>query len=165
MDWWGVMLPLYFYKWDDTIGGEMVKRGVDNPLVAAYMFEHVIPHYDVRAGLPSVTVPTLVCSGRHDWVTPVERMRGDRRAHSERGAGDVRSKRSYAVHRGAGEVRRRRARLSRADELNYGCIRRDFDSSRTAVRRNSQQIDVPYRKEPDRMSIRLLLRFRLLREN
>jgi len=71
MEWWGVMLPLYFYKWDDTIGGQMVKRGVDNPQTAAYMFENVIPSYDVREGLPSVTAPTLVCSGRHDWVTPV----------------------------------------------------------------------------------------------
>lgn len=71
MDWWEVMLPLYFHTWDDTIGGRMIKRGVDDPLVAAYMFEKVIPNYDVRAGLPSVSVPTLVCSGRHDWVTPV----------------------------------------------------------------------------------------------
>ncbi len=71
MAWWEVMLPLYFYAWDDTIGGQMIKRGVDDPFVAAYMFEHVIPNYDVRAGLPSVAVPTLVCSGRHDWVTPV----------------------------------------------------------------------------------------------
>ena len=71
ISWWEVMLPLYFHKWDDKIGGEMIKRGVDNPLVAAYMFENVIPQYDVRAGLPSISVPTLVCSGRHDWVTPV----------------------------------------------------------------------------------------------
>lgn len=71
MKWWEVMLPLYFYKWDDVIGGQMVKRGVDNPLVAAYMFENIIPKYDVRDQLPSVTVPTLICSGRHDWVTPV----------------------------------------------------------------------------------------------
>lgn len=71
MAWWEVMLPLYFHKWDDQIGGAMIKRGVDDPLVAAYMFEYEIPKYDVRAGLPSVTAPTLICSGRHDWVTPV----------------------------------------------------------------------------------------------
>jgi proline iminopeptidase len=71
MEWWKVMLPLYFYAWDDKIGGQIIKRGVDDPLVAAYMFEKEIPHYDVPAGLPSVSVPTLVCSGRHDWVTPV----------------------------------------------------------------------------------------------
>jgi proline iminopeptidase len=65
------MLPLYFHNWDDKIGGEMTKRGVDDPLVAAYMFEHIIPSYDVSADLPGVTAPTLVCSGRHDWVTPV----------------------------------------------------------------------------------------------
>jgi len=71
MAWWEVMLPLYFYKWDDSIGGQMIKRGVDDPLVAAYMFENEIPKYDVRNQLHLVTVPTLVCSGRHDWVTPV----------------------------------------------------------------------------------------------
>jgi proline iminopeptidase len=69
--WWEVMMPLYFYAWDDTVHGPMVKRGVDDPHVAAFMFTEVIPHYDVRPGLPTVTAPTLVCSGRHDWVTPV----------------------------------------------------------------------------------------------
>jgi proline iminopeptidase len=69
--WWDVMLPLYFAHWDEKIGQEMIERGVDNPLVAAYMFEHVIPKYDVRQRLGEITVPTLVISGRHDWVTPV----------------------------------------------------------------------------------------------
>ncbi|MCO5223267.1 MAG: alpha/beta hydrolase [Thermomicrobiales bacterium] len=69
--WWEVMIPLYFHRWNKEREDALVKRGKDNPLVAAYMFEKIIPHYDVRAGLPSLSVPTLVCSGRHDWVTPV----------------------------------------------------------------------------------------------
>jgi proline iminopeptidase len=69
--WWDVMLPLYFAKWDAKIGGEMIERGVTNPLVTAYMFKEIIPHYDVRPRLREINVPTLVIAGRHDWVTPV----------------------------------------------------------------------------------------------
>jgi proline iminopeptidase len=71
LDWWHVMIPLYFAHWDERRGREMIARGVDNPFVAAYMFEHVIPHYDVRPQLGSIEIPTLVVSGRQDWVTPV----------------------------------------------------------------------------------------------
>jgi proline iminopeptidase len=69
--WWDVMMPLYFAHWDDKRGSEMVSRIIGNPLVAAYMFATIIPHYDVRQGLPTIRVPTLVVSGREDWVTPV----------------------------------------------------------------------------------------------
>jgi len=69
--WWDVMLPLYFAHWDPARGREMIERGVDNPLVAAYMFAQIIPSYDVRAQLGQIRVPTLVVAGRHDWVTPV----------------------------------------------------------------------------------------------
>jgi proline iminopeptidase len=69
--WWDVMMPLYFYQWDAKRGAEMIERGVDNPLVAAYMFQEIIPYYDVRPQLAGIAVPTLVVSGRHDWVTPV----------------------------------------------------------------------------------------------
>lgn len=69
--WWDIMLPLYFYRWDARIGTEMIERGIDNPLVAAYMFTHEIPKYDVRPQLGEIAVPTLIVAGRHDWVTPV----------------------------------------------------------------------------------------------
>ncbi|HEX5498904.1 MAG TPA: alpha/beta hydrolase [Thermomicrobiales bacterium] len=69
--WWEIMMPLYFYKWDDTIGGEMIARGVDSPQVASYMFREIIPHYDVRPRLGEISAPTLIAAGRHDWVTPV----------------------------------------------------------------------------------------------
>lgn len=65
---WDMMMPLYFYNWDDTIGGEMVKRGVDDRVAAANTFEHIIPQYDVRDGLPSLSAPTLVCSGLRGWA-------------------------------------------------------------------------------------------------
>jgi len=68
--WWEVMLPLYFHRYDSDRGAAMLGRTVGNPEVARYMFEHVIPHYDVRPQLGAVTAPTLVIAGRHDWVTP-----------------------------------------------------------------------------------------------
>ncbi|MGI8476607.1 MAG: alpha/beta fold hydrolase [Thermomicrobiales bacterium] len=71
MRWWEIMMPLYFAHWDAKRGDEMIKRGVDNPKVAAYMFRHEIPKFDVRGHLKSMKVPTLVIAGRRDWVTPV----------------------------------------------------------------------------------------------
>ncbi len=68
--WWDVMLPLYFYRYDSVVGTAMLGRTVGNPEVARYMFDQVIPHYDVRPQLGAITAPTLVISGRHDWITP-----------------------------------------------------------------------------------------------
>ena len=69
--WWDIMLPLYFHRWDARIGTAMIERGINNPRVAAHMFRHEIPKYDVRPRLGEVNVPTLIVAGRHDWVTPV----------------------------------------------------------------------------------------------
>jgi proline iminopeptidase len=69
--WWDVMLPLYFAHWNPVRGQQLIERGIVNPLVAAYMFEKIIPVYDVRPQLGNIRVPTLVLAGRHDWVTPV----------------------------------------------------------------------------------------------
>jgi len=68
--WWDVMLPLYFHRYDSVVGGAMLGRTVGNPEVARYMFDQVIPHYDVRPRLGTITAPTLVIAGRHDWITP-----------------------------------------------------------------------------------------------
>jgi len=68
--WWEVMLPLYFHHYDSTVGAAMLGRTVGNPEVARYMFDQVIPHYDVRPLLGTITAPTLVIAGRHDWITP-----------------------------------------------------------------------------------------------
>jgi proline iminopeptidase len=71
LDWWEIMMPLYFAHWDADRGEEMIKRGKDNPEVASHMFRHEIPKFDVRSQLRAMTMPTLVIAGRHDWVTPV----------------------------------------------------------------------------------------------
>lgn len=68
--WWDVMLPLYFHRYDPAVGEAMLGRTIGNPEIARYMFERGIPQYDVRPRLGAITVPTLIISGRHDWITP-----------------------------------------------------------------------------------------------
>lgn len=68
--WWDVMLPLYFHRYDPEAGAAMLGRTIGNPEIARHMFAHEIPHYDVRPRLDAIGVPTLVISGRHDWITP-----------------------------------------------------------------------------------------------
>lgn len=68
--WWEVMLPLYFHRYDQAVGDALLGRTIGNPEIARYMFEHEIPHYDVREQLGAIHVPTLVISARHDWITP-----------------------------------------------------------------------------------------------
>lgn len=67
--WWKLITPLYYAKWDDKYwaGGG---RGHHNAELMSHMWKNVMPHFDVRPGLPTVTAPTLVMGGRHDWVTP-----------------------------------------------------------------------------------------------
>jgi proline iminopeptidase len=68
--WWDVMLPLYFHKYDDKIGREMIQRGIGSPLLSATMFQDAIPKYDVESKLKFITAPTLILVGRDDWITP-----------------------------------------------------------------------------------------------
>jgi proline iminopeptidase len=68
--WWDVMLPLYFHHYNPVVGRAMMGRTTGNPAIARYMFEQVIPHYDMRSQLGTITAPTLIIAGRHDWITP-----------------------------------------------------------------------------------------------
>jgi proline iminopeptidase len=69
--WWETCMPLYFHKPDAAIIADLESRMRGEVVVANYMMANEIPNYDVRAGLASVTAPTLVIAGRYDWVTPV----------------------------------------------------------------------------------------------
>lgn len=69
--WWQTCMPLYFHKPNAEIIAEVEGRMRGEVVVANYMMANEIPKYDVREGLASVTVPTLVIAGRYDWVTPV----------------------------------------------------------------------------------------------
>jgi proline iminopeptidase len=69
-EWWRVCLPLYFHEPDETICAELLGREHAQLGVVNYMMAHEIPNYNVVGRLGEITVPTLVMSGRHDWVTP-----------------------------------------------------------------------------------------------
>lgn len=67
--WWKVMNPLYYYRWDDKYW-EGKDRSRPNAELMSYLWREVMPHYNVQDRLSEITVPTLVLGGRHDWVTP-----------------------------------------------------------------------------------------------
>lgn len=102
---WDGMLPLHFVHWNDTIGREMLERGVGNPRVAAHMFAHVIPRFDVRPHLAGIAVPTLVAAGRG--------VRIPRRAHPTGGARRLRGEQPLRLHRGTSALQRDRPPLRR----------------------------------------------------
>lgn len=70
-DWWATCMPLYFRNPDDKVIAAVEDRMTGAFEVANYMMANEIPKYDVREALPSVTIPTLVLAGKHDWVTPL----------------------------------------------------------------------------------------------
>ena len=68
---WFPVFQSYFHEWDDEVGADLDARTV---------YEHrawnvatsLLGTFNVLDKLPSVTIPTLVTSGRHDTVTPPE---------------------------------------------------------------------------------------------
>ncbi|RST59746.1 alpha/beta hydrolase [Siminovitchia terrae] len=77
--WWDECFALYFYKKDEQLMYETGNRPIGSLEVCNYTFKHFMPHYDVRAQLPKLTMPVLIVAGRHDWITPVsqaEEMKG-----------------------------------------------------------------------------------------
>jgi proline iminopeptidase len=67
---WQTIMPLYFHAYDDALGRQIVARIRGNPVTSATMFRIDMPCYDVEDRLGSITAPTLITVGRHDWVTP-----------------------------------------------------------------------------------------------
>lgn len=66
------LLPLYFHRYDEAVGTEMLRRmrmGVD---AFNHAFLECLPSYDVSADLGRIEVPTLVLGGRHDWFPSLE---------------------------------------------------------------------------------------------
>jgi len=69
--WWDAMFELYFYNKDPQIMFETGNRPIGSQEVANYTFKYLMPQYDVRNQIKNIKIPTLVVSGRHDWITPV----------------------------------------------------------------------------------------------
>ncbi|TDD50007.1 alpha/beta hydrolase [Nonomuraea terrae] len=71
-DCWREILPLYDHDYDPAKVEERVAATPYHYRTHNYAFAVNQPHYDIKHLLPSITAPTLVTVGRHDWITPVE---------------------------------------------------------------------------------------------
>jgi proline iminopeptidase len=70
MRWNEVVGPLYYRTFPPLAQLEnATARMIFGPEVAEHVMRYDIPSYDVRAELGAIKVPTLVLTGRHDWVT------------------------------------------------------------------------------------------------
>lgn len=69
---WRMIVPLY----DHDLTPEKVEARLRNTIyhheAHNAAFAENMPNYDIKDRLPSITAPTLVTVGRHDWITPVE---------------------------------------------------------------------------------------------
>ena len=68
---WSELIPLYDFEYDPEKSAAAVEAGIYRHEAHNWCFQHNWGAYDLKAQLPSVTVPTLVTVGRRDWVTPV----------------------------------------------------------------------------------------------
>jgi proline iminopeptidase len=67
---WMTYLPLYFKKYDPAVGAEMDRRTVYSVAAQNHANVHCLPSFNTLDDLSRITVPTLVISGRADWITP-----------------------------------------------------------------------------------------------
>lgn len=64
-----LVLPTYAHASTAGALSDLGLSGFD-PEIAAAFFANCLPHYDMRAQLPDVTVRTLVLTGESDWLAP-----------------------------------------------------------------------------------------------
>jgi proline iminopeptidase len=73
---WRTIAPLYFQRFD----ADVWRRIEETTRFSAAAFNagmfRCLPRFDVLGGLGELRVPTLVLTGRHDWITPVEQGGG-----------------------------------------------------------------------------------------
>lgn len=68
-----VMGPLYSRKYDPQAGvGQGASTLTPEPFNRAHGPDGFLRHLDLRPQLSRITVPTLICAGRHDWICPPE---------------------------------------------------------------------------------------------
>lgn len=82
-----VMGPMYSRRYDPAAARASRERGILSPdaLNQAFAPGGFLQTFDLRAELASITAPTLVLAGRHDWICPPEFSQEIHRliAHSE----------------------------------------------------------------------------------
>ena len=63
-----LVLPLYAAPGHQDLPARLITLTALNADIAANFFQRLAPNYDVRPHLATITAPTLVIVGRHDWV-------------------------------------------------------------------------------------------------
>ena len=63
-------LPLYFKEYDPAVGAAMDKKMVYSAAAQNHANAHCLPSFNTVAQLGRIETPTLVISGRKDWITP-----------------------------------------------------------------------------------------------
>ena len=68
------MGPMYSTTFDPSAGSAARDRGILAPDAINMAFKPggFLQRYDLRPELAAITAPTLICSGRHDWICPPE---------------------------------------------------------------------------------------------
>ncbi len=67
---WMTYLPLYFKKYDPAVGAAMDKQTVYSVAAQNNANLNCLPSFNVLDRLSAITTPTLIISGREDWITP-----------------------------------------------------------------------------------------------
>lgn len=70
---WTTLLPLYFAKYVPQVGAAMDARTTYSAAAFAFGTFECVPGWSTVNRLPRLSTPTLVLSGRQDWIAPVER--------------------------------------------------------------------------------------------
>ena len=77
---WTTILPLYFNRYDAQIAATMDEATLYSAGAYNQGMGKLLPSFNVLNRLSEITVPTLVITGRHDWITPP--AQGGERIHA-----------------------------------------------------------------------------------
>lgn len=67
---WMTYLPLYFKRYDPAVGAAMDRKMTYSVAAQNHANAHCLPSFNTVDRLGRIETPTLVISGREDWITP-----------------------------------------------------------------------------------------------
>jgi proline iminopeptidase len=67
---WMTYLPLYFKEYDPAVGIAMDRQTIYSAAAQNHANAHCLPFFNTLDHLCKIDTPTLVISGREDWITP-----------------------------------------------------------------------------------------------
>ncbi len=77
---WQTILPLYFNNYDAKVAAALDEATQYSAGAFNQGMGKLLPTFNVLSRLHEITVPTLVITGRHDWITPP--TQGGERLHA-----------------------------------------------------------------------------------